>query len=479
LALSVDQYIYLYKYDTICSSHNLIFNNKPIKVAGIYVDTLNSVSSCDTIIFLNVYKKNIPIKFINANSCHGINYNFNSKMLTTNGTYYDTIQTTLGCDTIEQLNLNFNYNTKLMNASICNGSFYQFNGKNLFTSGLYYDTILTPHSCDTILILNLSVNNSYFNTQHVSICKGSSYYFKNMNLSLGGIYIDSFISKFGCDSLNILYLNVDSIDNGITQNGIALESDETSSLANYQWIDCINLNAPISNATKKNFVPSTTGIYAVIVTKGNCIDTSDCLYYYQNCIAHFNTNYDTLNNTFIVTIDSITSQQANSYLWNFGDGSTSTSATPTHMYTVDTTYNLCLQISTEFGDVCSYCHIIGKDYQGHIIKNAGFTINIKNPLLNGIENNLTTDNHFSIYPNPCGEKLLVTGYQLLDNTIQITDVLGRTQMVRQANHDGSSIVSHAEERSISIDVSALPSGIYFIKATDTNGNVMNGKFVKE
>jgi hypothetical protein len=32
---------------------------------------------------------------------------------------------------------------------------------------------------------------------------------------------------------------------------------------------------------------------------------------------------------------------------------------------------------------------------------------------------------------------------------------------------------------VSMDVSKLSSGVYFIKTTDKNGNMMNGKFVKE
>jgi hypothetical protein len=44
---------------------------------------------------------------------------------------------------------------------------------------------------------------------------------------------------------------------------------------------------------------------------------------------------------------------------------------------------------------------------------------------------------------------------------------------------GQVCISIINYKSEIINVAALPSGIYFIKATDTNGNVMNGKFVKE
>jgi hypothetical protein len=88
-------------------------------------------------------------------------------------------------------------------------------------------------------------------------------------------------------------------------------------------------------------------------------------------------------------------------------------------------------------------------------------------------------NKLVVYPNPVGNQLNVSSNQFEVKTIEILDVLGRAQMVRQAYHDGSSVVGHADEGSISIDVSTLSNGIYFIRATDINGNVLNGKFVKE
>ncbi|MFM2048687.1 MAG: hypothetical protein RI955_1235 [Bacteroidota bacterium] len=90
---------------------------------------------------------------------------------------------------------------------------------------------------------------------------------------------------------------------------------------------------------------------------------------------------------------------------------------------------------------------------------------------NGVEEQLAVgSNQLKVYPNPCGEKLLVTGYQLLGNTIEIMDVLGRVVFQQ---------IKNSLTQQIQIDVSILQSGIYFIKATDTNGNVINGKFVKE
>jgi hypothetical protein len=81
-----------------------------------------------------------------------------------------------------------------------------------------------------------------------------------------------------------------------------------------------------------------------------------------------------------------------------------------------------------------------------------------------------------VYPNPCGEKLSVTGHQPLVNTIEVTDVLGRVLLRDEASNQQ---INNPSTQQIQLDVSTLPNGIYFIKSTDTKGNMMNGKFVKE
>jgi hypothetical protein len=73
-----------------------------------------------------------------------------------------------------------------------------------------------------------------------------------------------------------------------------------------------------------------------------------------------------------------------------------------------------------------------------------------------------------VYPNPATQSIVIS-HQSLVNTIEVTDLLGRA--LKTITNIQSSITN--------IQVDELPSGIYFIKATDTNGNVMNSKFVKE
>ncbi|OFX35575.1 MAG: hypothetical protein A2X08_12795 [Bacteroidetes bacterium GWA2_32_17] len=91
--------------------------------------------------------------------CDGDSYTLNSHTYTTAGTYYDTLSTILGCDSIiiTQLTVNpiFSINN---NQSICDSDSYILNGHTYTTTGTYYDTLQTYLGCDSIIITNLTVN---------------------------------------------------------------------------------------------------------------------------------------------------------------------------------------------------------------------------------------------------------------------------------------------------------------------------------
>ena len=62
----------------------------------------------------------------------------------------------------------------------------------------------------------------------------------------------------------------------MSQTGNTLTSNEVTSGATYEWVDCDNGNAPIGGETNQNFTPSVSGNYAVEVTLNGCIVTSSC-----------------------------------------------------------------------------------------------------------------------------------------------------------------------------------------------------------
>ena len=73
---------------------------------------------------------------------------------------------------------------------------------------------------------------------------------------------------------NSVTLTVNSTVSTVTKTGSTLTADQTG--VTYQWVDCSNSNSPISGATSISFTPTTSGNYAVTITKNSCSVTSTC-----------------------------------------------------------------------------------------------------------------------------------------------------------------------------------------------------------
>ncbi len=77
----------------------------------------------------------------------------------TNGVYYDTLVTVSGCDSIIETTLNLLpvYLTNV-NEAICNGDSLFVGGAYQLTAGTYYDTLSTTVGCDSIIETVLTIN---------------------------------------------------------------------------------------------------------------------------------------------------------------------------------------------------------------------------------------------------------------------------------------------------------------------------------
>ncbi len=86
---------------------------------------------------------------------------------------------------------------------------------------------------------------------------------------------DTIVNAQGCDSLLSITLTIQGgADTSTSLNGLTITSNATG--VTYQWIDCDN-NAPINGETSASYTATVNGNYAVVVTDGNCSDTSACV----------------------------------------------------------------------------------------------------------------------------------------------------------------------------------------------------------
>lgn len=189
--------------NTTGTSNNVTFGNTPVQVTAI------GTGICvDTITFYLAVGASVTTT-INAGICSGNAYVFNGVSYTAAGTYHDTVTTASGCDSIVTLNLTVGANTSsTINTSICQGIGYLFNGNLLTTAGTYYDTLTNSVGCDSLVILNLLVGTTTYGTINVDICQGQSYLFNGIYQTTAGTYLDTILNTNGCDSILTLNLAI-------------------------------------------------------------------------------------------------------------------------------------------------------------------------------------------------------------------------------------------------------------------------------
>lgn len=82
------------------------------------------------------------------------------------------------------------------------------------------------------------------------------------------------VNNGACSDSVIKSFTVDTINSTVSQTGLTLTANQIG--AAYQWLDCNNSFAAISGETARQFVSNVSGNFAVEITNGACVDTSNC-----------------------------------------------------------------------------------------------------------------------------------------------------------------------------------------------------------
>ena len=239
-------------------------------------------------------------------------------------------------------------------------------------------------------------------------------------------------------------------------------------------IQCIT--TPCNQDITISGIPTAAGIfsYTIVNSGGGCIPSSPTGTITVDttgacaipCTAKYNTAYDTIKNEFTLNLDN--SNNGVSYLWNFGDGTTSTSVTPTHTFTKDSTFNVCLKVTTAVNKSCTFCHVIGKDSLGKIYRAAGFTLKVLDNRSTGISSINSGEIQISIYPNPTIDiSEIVFSKYVSEVSLQVINSNGQT-VINKDNFSG---------QRYSIDLTDQSDGVYIVKITQ-NSVVSQFKLIK-
>ena len=194
----------------------------------------------------------------------------------------------------------------------------------------------------------------------------------------------------------------------------------------YQW-----LNGPASAEWNGLDV----GSYSVTVTDVNgCTSTNTVSIDQPNPdVVSFSWSTDNL------VVEFNNNSTPGDYLWDFGDGNTSSDANPTHAYSEAGTYTVCLRLTTDCGE-----------------KELCNTLSVNNA---NIEENYW--DYITVYPNPTSSLVYFEISHPDLAKIKIMDIVGK-EVHSVIINDNLNI----------IDMSSFSNGSYFFKIQDSNGRTL-------
>ena len=209
------------------------------------------------------------------------------------------------------------------------------------------------------------------------------------------------------------------------------------------------------------------GIYSVTVTDslGNQVSAHTTVGIQDSLVSYFILYPDTTTSHHYYVVNEATSNHHMTYLWNWGDGTHDTAAYPTHTYSAAGNYTICLTVKS---GACASIYCDTSYLQR--TQNSIISVQVISKT-NGIKN-IELSKQVKIYPNPAANIITIeTGsnseVRSENADLRVYDVVGNLVMEKSITANKTNI-----------DVSALTSGVYFIKATTDKGEVVK-KFIKQ
>lgn len=217
-----------------------------------------------------------PTTLITETICFGDSFLFGGQYYTSNINVVTPILTSsLGCDSGAQLILTVLPEYASANSvQLCLGESYDFFGQTLVNDGVYTEVLSSSAGCDSTVTLNLSFVSQINSNISATICDGDEYVFGTQTLTLADVYIETFVSTGGCDSVVTLDLSVTSLPSGIVVSQNDAELSVNDDFDSYFWF---NEADPLTVlGTNPTFTATTSGNYYVAVYNPNgCSALSD------------------------------------------------------------------------------------------------------------------------------------------------------------------------------------------------------------
>lgn len=207
----------------VCDSQiPYIWGSHTINTNGYYTDTLTNIAGCDSIVTLNINITPQVLHTVDTTICSsGLPFNWNSQTISSAGIYNATITSASSCDSIVTLNLNVEAETKdTIFTQLCTAQIpYNWGTYTINSSGFYTETFNSITGCDSTITLDVIIAPQVVDTIYMDICNAQIPYSWGIHsIAATGLYNDTLISTFGCDSVVTLSATVlNNIETNVSQ----------------------------------------------------------------------------------------------------------------------------------------------------------------------------------------------------------------------------------------------------------------------
>jgi gliding motility-associated-like protein len=331
--------------------------------AGTYVDILQTINGCDSVVTTEVTLLPVHAIALDPVICEGESHLLpGGNTVSVSGVYVDTLLNSFGCDSIITTQLTVNPSPVIdLDVSVCLGQGHFAQGAEQFVAGTYYDTLTTHLGCDSVLITQLTIEPLITFTVDTAVCPDDSVFTGGNWKSQPGTYTDTLQTPEGCDSvLTTVLAHHPSPVAAIDANDVCLDElltiGDTSTLSSgsiegWQW-DLGNG----SSSTQQQPPPQTydsAGFYMIgltVWTDNGCTDTAE-----TSIVVSPLPNMDFSADSVCLGVPTVfndhsTVDQGNITGWEWSiDGSVSNDPDPEHTYTAHGTFDVSLTVFTDIG----------------------------------------------------------------------------------------------------------------------------------
>jgi hypothetical protein len=454
--------------DTICQGASILFGTQTLIMSGTYYDTAQTTLGCDSITVMELLVNDFIRDTMTDTICQGAIILFGTQTLTMSGTYSDTSQTAMGCDSITVMELLVNdFIRDTMSDTICQGASILFGTQTLTMSGTYPDTSQTAMGCDSITVMQLLVNVAPRDTIINSICSGDTMVFNSKNLTVAGFYSDTTQLLSGCDSITTIdlrFILIVRTDNIKLCPGLSYTVDTNLYTTTGTYTDVFTSASGCDSTviTNLSYFPNSIGNRGYLFCEGDSVLVLGN-WYFTNSTVRDTINAGAANGCDSITVHTITTKTVSPAL-NLGpdvvlcatSGVTifASSAYDSYAWSNGGTTNT-LTVSGAISGVGSTDYILNV-IQASSGCSATDTVNITFLSCVGLEEN-DIDLNVNLYPNPATEFVTIDIYNKFNTgnmKFEIVNSIG--QIVSEKT------IPNKKEKVI-IDVTNFTKGLYFVR----------------